>query len=111
MHREDVGGRDLTEYLMKLLDEKGHSFWTKHGKMGFVALNGTHSQKESDYELPDGQMVHVRHQRFLCTEPLFKPSLINKDSECFVVLSVFKVKLKALVIVLNIIIFVLSGSH
>merc|ERR1712026_482129 len=32
------------------------------------------------YELPDGQVITIGAERFRCCEPLFKPSLIGKES-------------------------------
>ena len=36
---------------------------------------------EKQYELPDGQVITIGAERFRAPEPLFKPSLIGKESD------------------------------
>ena len=58
-------------------------------KLAFVAEDfdealttaNTNSDLVKDYELPDGQVISVGAERFRCSEPLFQPSLIGKESE------------------------------
>merc|ERR1711977_6816 len=74
--RIDLAGRDLTEYMMKLLSEVGQSFASTaereivrdmKEKLCYVALDFEEEKKkytesaadEKKYELPDGQMVTV----------------------------------------------------
>jgi len=95
IRRVDMAGRDLTEYLMKLMMESGMTFTTTAEKeivrnvkeqLCYVALdfeeemtNSAKSANEEPFELPDGNVMQVGNQRFRCPEALFKPSLIGLD--------------------------------
>merc|ERR1712087_869826 len=74
--RLDLAGRDLTQYLMKILSERGYSFTTS----AELAKAETSSDLEKNYELPDGQVITIGAERFRCAEVLFKPSLLGKES-------------------------------
>ncbi|KAJ5070114.1 actin [Anaeramoeba ignava] len=95
--RLDLAGRDLTDYLAKILNENGYPFVTSDErqivddikeKFCYSAYDFENEMENSDenliekkYELPNGDIVKLAKERFRCPEALFKPSLIGKEEK------------------------------
>ncbi|XP_020667447.1 actin-like protein 7A [Pogona vitticeps] len=91
--RVDYAGSDVTQYLMKLLNESKNILTEKHWSIlndikenyCFVSLDYQQDsaapprKHETEYELPDGQTIILGKERFMCTEMLFKPSMIDSQ--------------------------------
>jgi len=99
VQRLDLAGRDLTDWMMKLLTERGEFRPVTSAereitrdikeKLAFVAedyqaalddTEGTiYPDLEKTYQLPDGNIITIGNERFRCPEAMFKPSMIGLE--------------------------------
>lgn len=94
--RLDLAGSDLTDNLLEILHERGYSLSTSNEKeivkdmkekVCYVAEDFDKEMKiskesnslEKAYELPDNTTLTLGSERFRCSEPLFQPSLLQRD--------------------------------
>ncbi|KAG2386958.1 hypothetical protein C9374_001993 [Naegleria lovaniensis] len=97
VNRLNLAGKDLTHYMMQLLNEREFSsqLFTTHGgttaafeivrclkeELCEVSESTSSTSPTVNYELPDGSSISVGNERFKCPELLFNPSLTgNHDS-------------------------------
>jgi len=98
--RMDLAGRDITDHLIKILNEVNVSLTTSaereiakdiKEKVCYIALDPEteiNEVKEMSYEMPDGTVIKVKDQRFRAPEILFHPEQCGKepggvDQKCF----------------------------
>ena len=105
VNRLDAGGKQVSQYLERLLTGRGYSFTTDmekeivndiKEKLCYVAINyGAEIMKynndsagflqsgklERDYKLPDGNVITVGSESFIAPECMFQPHFIGLEQE------------------------------
>jgi actin beta/gamma 1 len=96
--RIDIAGRDITEYLRRLLRQRGHALTSSaereivrdiKERLCYVALDPEKELKlaekvsgmEKQYTLPDGETITVGPERFLAPECFFNPGALGKEEQ------------------------------
>lgn len=95
VNRYDLAGRDVTDYLKTLLDDKGYRFTTSSEreivrdikeKFCYCAIDFDKEVKlfsvkdmTKNYTLPDGNVIRIGDEMFRSGEVLFEPDLIGKE--------------------------------
>ncbi|XP_019253290.1 PREDICTED: actin-104-like isoform X2 [Nicotiana attenuata] len=97
--RLNLGGRHLTDYLVKILAESAFPFssymkertaYDMKKTIAYVAVDfeqeiekakNCSKSVEKGYELPDRQVINIGAARFCCPEVLFQPSLVGMEAK------------------------------
>jgi len=93
IQRINLAGRDLTDYICKILQESKITLTTTaeresakkikedlcYVSMTFAEEVDNFAGKEKQFEMPDGTVVTVHNQMIRCPELMFKPALDGKE--------------------------------
>ncbi|UJG42245.1 MAG: actin family protein [Candidatus Heimdallarchaeum endolithica] len=96
IRRADIGGRDITDYLRRLLRQRGYSLTSSaereivrdiKERLCYVALDPEKELKlaekvsgmEKTYTLPDGETLSIGAERFMAPELFFNPGAIGSE--------------------------------
>jgi len=96
-----LAGRDVRDVLKAMLVEKGYrqydNYTLQNIKENYCYINTKLPKDKVDYRLPDGKVITLDRERYLCGEILFNPflvkqsvsiqSLINPDRDANVLLT------------------------
>ena len=95
--RLSVGGQDLTEYLVRMINERGFfpprsKFFRDRASMRNVKERGAYvsldfetemganwDEREKTLELPDGTPIILGHEQIRCPECLFDPAFVGVE--------------------------------
>ena len=89
--RINIGGKDITKYMRKILNKKGFTFEKISGKIipntikeeaCFFPLTDDEEVGVYEYKLPDGSCINLKEERFNCPEAiLFNPLLKSNENK------------------------------
>ena len=96
--RIDIGGRDITDYLRRLLRQRGYSLTSSaereivrdiKERLCYVALDPQKelqladkiSGMEKSYTMPDGDTLTIGQERFMAPELFFNPSAMGSEDQ------------------------------
>lgn len=91
--RVDIGGKNLTEYMVRLVNEAGYFISTSQKKEMIKDLKEKicvvaydfeeyiQIAEKIEYKLPDNSSIFLRDEIFKCPEALFDPIKIGKEDE------------------------------
>jgi actin-related protein len=90
-----IAGKDITENLSRLLAFRGFPIAARSPvgleivrdikeQLAYVAFDPREedawsSTAEKKYQLPDGAQISIAEERYLCTEPLFRPNMLGRE--------------------------------
>ncbi|MFX1252204.1 MAG: actin, cytoplasmic 2 [Promethearchaeota archaeon] len=98
IERVDIAGRDITDYLRRLLRQRGYPLPNSAGReivrdikerLCYVTLDPERELQlaervkglEKRYTLPDGETLTIGPERFLAPEVLFNPAVIGREEQ------------------------------
>ena len=89
--RINIGGKDITKYMRKILNKKGYIFEKFSEKRiarefkekaCYISLSSNEKVEPFEYELPDGNLVNIKEERTKAPEAfIFNPYLIFKEGK------------------------------
>jgi len=78
-----LAGRDVREVLKTMLLEKGYqtfdNYTIQNIKENYCYINTKLPKEKVDYRLPDGKVISLDRERYLCGEILFNPFLVKQN--------------------------------
>ncbi|XP_021373964.1 actin-2-like isoform X3 [Mizuhopecten yessoensis] len=86
--RADIGGNDITHYLIELLGKQGYMFTTAKEveevnmmkeRCAYVSQKNIVDNIQRDYTFSNGTTISLGYERYQCMEAMFKPNLIGSD--------------------------------
>eukprot|EP00924_Labyrinthula_sp_SR-Ha-C_P005786 maker-scaffold_14-snap-gene-5.58-mRNA-1 protein AED:0.31 eAED:0.32 QI:0/0/0/1/1/1/2/0/319 len=77
--RINLGGRDITKYLERVLKERDHLYYVSTNFVEDLTDKDHWDKKLLPHKLNDGQLIFLGTEKFKAPEILFKPFLIGRE--------------------------------